>query len=63
MAKPSIPAIVPGTETADKFATYARMGWSDEKLASEFGFTWMTARKYRKQLAPETFKKKGSEAA
>lgn len=62
MAKTSIPAIVAGTETAERFATYARMGWSDEKLGIEFGFTWNTARKYRKLLAPETFKPKKAAA-
>lgn len=63
MAKTSTPALIEGTEAADRFATYARLGWSDEKLGTEFGFTWNTARKYRKLLAPETFKKSRQPAA
>jgi hypothetical protein len=58
MAKPGIPAIERGTAPADEFAALCRLGWSDTKIAAQFDISWMTARKYRIELAPETLRRK-----
>jgi hypothetical protein len=34
----------------DRFLTLAALGWSDERLAVEFGVTSTTARNYRRRL-------------
>jgi hypothetical protein len=58
MAKTGIPALERGTAAADEFAALCRLGWSDTKIAAHFDLSWMTARKYRSLLAPETARRK-----
>jgi len=58
MAKTGIPALERGTAAADEFAALCRLGWSDTKIAAHFDISWMTARKYRGLLAPETARRK-----